>query len=154
MKNDLIRFITESNGIEGICREPLDIEIEEAERFLELNEVTLGDVVDFIGVYEPKAILRYKTGLNVTVGNHIPPLGGMSIIYALESILEDVNNFNKSSFDIHCEYETLHPFTDGNGRSGRMLWLWMEYKRLGYLPKLGFLHSFYYQALSSVRNYD
>lgn len=151
MKNNLIRFITESNGIEGICREPLDVEILEAERFLSLKQLTLDDVIKFVSVCEPKAKLRVQQGLDVTVGNHIPPMGGVAVGYTLKEILHRANNRNESSYNVHVDFELLHPFTDCNGRLGRMIWLWMETKRLGHIPKLGFLHSFYYQTLSAVR---
>jgi len=50
---------------------------------------------------------------------------------------------------IHHAYETLHPFMDGNGRSGRILWA-CQMLAHDYSPglALGFLHCFYYQALS------
>ena len=50
-----------------------------------------------------------------------------------------------------CAYEMLHPFMDGNGRSGRALWAWMML-RLGQDPfALLFLHRFYYQTLENSR---
>jgi Fic family protein len=37
---------------------------------------------------------------------------------------------------------------DGNGRSGRAIWLWQMLRQEGGAP-LGFLHHFYYQTLEA-----
>jgi Fic family protein len=76
------------------------------------------------------------------------PPGGRGIKARLKVLLAKVNSDPKGydPFDMHCEYEMLHPFTDGNGRSGRLLWAWHMLKR-GESLSLGFLHQFYYQAL-------
>lgn len=37
--------------------------------------------------------------------------------------------------DMHIRFEKIHPFVDGNGRTGRMLMWWHEMK-LGYIPTL------------------
>lgn len=82
-------------------------------------------------------------------GNHVPPAGDITIRTRLEDILNDANAaFDKqqAAYEIHQRYEHLHPFTDGNGRSGRMLWIWMMRE-----APLGFLHTWYYQSLSNWR---
>ncbi len=141
MKPTHENFIIESNKIEGILRPPTAEERAEFTRFMTLPAVKLADLQQFVSIYQPNAMLRDRAGLNVRVGHHIPPFGGPKIRLQLEAILE--NLFANTPHSNHVAYETLHPFTDGNGRSGRMLWAW----QMKSFP-LGFLHHFYYQTLA------
>lgn len=138
----LREFVRESNRIEGILREPTDAEVEECVRFLALKQVAISDLKRFVSVYQPDAVLRDKNTLNVRVGNHIAPMGGRQLVLDLTNLLGGLERDRASAYRTHREYERLHPFTDGNGRSGRMLWLWQMRD-----APLGFLHHWYYQAL-------
>ena len=152
LHEDVVAFIKESNKIEGIVRDPTDEETNEFYRFIDLEKCpTISDLVQFVSVYQPNARMRNAQGLNVSVGRHFPPLGGPDIPVQLRIILD--NMVLRTPYETHVAYETLHPFTDGNGRSGRMLWAWnvnREDWTEAWMQR-GFLHSFYYQALEGAR---
>ena len=142
---NLLDFVRESNRIEGILREPTEDEMMAHGAILHLDCITTKDLEGFVGVIAPGHRLRDKVGLNVRVGDHIAPAGGPQIREELDHLLRSVNLVD-DPWSTHVAYETLHPFTDGNGRSGRALWLWQMQA-----APIGFLHQFYYQTLSGVR---
>lgn len=144
---DLITFVGESNRIEGIF-ETTDAHIRATEHFLNLPQLEISDLEVLVYALQPDARLRDKEGLNVRVGSHIAPPGGPRILADLGLILHRAQNHHLTPYHAHIAYETLHPFTDGNGRSGRALWAWQMLK-FGYSLglKLGFLHAWYYQSL-------
>ena len=94
--------------------------------------------------------IRDKRGMNVYVGNHIPPKGGPEVVRELEFLCGKANSGNVHPYEVHQEFESLHPLLDGNGRVGRLLWLWQMEKQ-GLQWQLGFLHRYYYQSLSNWR---
>jgi len=143
-----LAFIAESNKIEGIARAPTAAELDATEHFTGLVYPSVADLVALVAVYQPDAVLRDKVGLNVRVGGHIAPPGGIGIVDDLNEILRATAH--QSPWATHVRYENLHPFTDGNGRSGRALWRW-HMRRCGSDAPLGFLHHFYYQTLQSAR---
>lgn len=139
------QFLLESNKIEGILRPANEAEKAAFKRFMGLDAIEIANLCDLVKIFQPDAALRIRRGLDVRIGSYYPPKGGPEISKQLSRLLDKVNNSTIDPWNAHVEYETLHPFTDGNGRSGRMLWWWMT----GGSP-LGFLHKFYYQTLDKV----
>lgn len=144
-------FATESNRIEGIDITTSE-EVNALLCFLNKEQILINDLEEYVSIIQKGAKLRCLEGMNVRVGNHIPPLGGKDIIKSLDDILLVANIVEKfDSFIVHKLYESLHPFMDGNGRSGRALWLWQiinsdpDYAKQ--CLNIGFLHSWYYQSL-------
>lgn len=145
-------FVRESNLIEGIDREPTKEEADATATFLALPKLTIEAVLTLQMVYAPGKPLRTERGMNVRVGNYIAPSGGARIAKYLDSILLDMNYQTGAAapFEQHVAFEKLHPFMDGNGRTGRALWAWQMIQH-GINPfSLPFLHRFYYQTLAAA----
>ena len=147
MTPGLYQSIRETNWIEGIDREPSEAEVTAHERLLVLFEMRATDLGDFQPVVAPKKPLREKAGMNVRVGKYIAPEGGPTIVRRLQKISRDANSGSKCPWDVHVAFDKLQPYIDGNGRTGRALWVW-RMRGQGNDPfGLSFLHRFYYQTL-------
>ncbi|MEO0414181.1 MAG: Fic family protein [Verrucomicrobiota bacterium] len=104
----------------------------------------------------------YRT-ISVTVGKHFPP-AALDVSPLMFELLEWWNKESQtlspvlSSAILHYRFEDIHPFADGNGRTGRALALWDLYRRgfdSHYLFSVDEYYwedrPAYYAALSQVR---
>jgi hypothetical protein len=149
----LVKFQIESNRIEGI-RGARTVEVDALEAFISLPRVEVADVLALGRIFTDKCQLRDRPGMDVYVGAHVPPQGGPRIPQQLAALLDAAHlTLNPQDvYRIHVEFETLHPFMDGNGRTGRALTLWQEEKaERPRMLALGFLHAWYYRSLTVLR---
>ncbi|MBF0432114.1 MAG: Fic family protein [Fibrobacteria bacterium] len=73
----------------------------------------------------PGTVLRSNQGGKVI---YEPPQNGAKIISLMSNLEKYINDFDRDDFDvitkmaiIHFQFESIHPFYDGNGRTGRIL---------------------------------
>lgn len=106
---------------------------------------------------------RYRT-MSVRVGSYVPPLAA-DVSGLMFELLQWWNEAARelspvlSSAILHHRFESIHPFADGNGRTGRALAVWELYRR-GFDTHHIFSvdeyywedRSAYYAALDAVRH--
>jgi len=138
----LMEFAKESNRIEGITNaDDNERMFEKLEAFLKFKELTAVRVCSF----NEWGVLRRNAGMDVSIGGRSCLPGGDSLKHHFALIIHTL--VERSAFINHVEFERLHPFTDGNGRTGRAIWLWQMVRQHDYDLSLGFLNKWYYQSL-------
>ena len=126
---------------------------------LKLHRIMAGDVMDQGKAGEYRSI-------RVKVGDYIAP-PPQRVKPMMSDLLEWWNAEARkvspimSAAIVHHQFETIHPFADGNGRAGRMLSLWELYRRGFDSHHIFSIDEFYwedrpryYDELETVRSSD
>ena len=145
-------FVVESWRIEGeeLTGSQLRDVAARHQEFIALPTVSVADLSEAaIHFTRGQGMLRALHGCNVVVGGHIPPAGGPQVARELSRLCRFLTAM--TPFEAHQKFEDLHPFMDGNGRVGRMMWAWcMERSGRNWL-RFPFLQQWYYDSLSEWR---
>lgn len=138
---DMREYIRESNLIEGIDSEQADKDCllawERMQSYDTMTHYSLMLMHRMITHSQPDLSPSEKGNyrrIQVYVGKHVPPAAHM-----VPSLMMDyLSTFEAMDpIEAHVRFETIHPFVDGNGRTGRML-LWWHQLKVGQEPTLFF----------------
>lgn len=143
----LYAFCAESHAIEGVFDSALTEEL--AARTADFLDTELS--LDSLSSFNIKGHLRSQYGMALRVGPYVAPAGGPPVRVALRNLLTGIAQHETSSYDAHCEFMALLPFTDGNGLTGRALWLYHRLLADEGVPHK-FLRNWYVSSLSHWRN--
>lgn len=141
-----LRFVEKQAGVPRI----------DHDHIFELHRILAGQVMD------QGEVGKYRM-IQVRVGPYLPPrpddVSGM-MFELLEWWNREAGNISPvlSSAILHYRFEAIHPFADGNGRTGRALALWELYRRGFDTHHIFSVDEYYwedrpryYQALQEVR---
>lgn len=127
----------------------------------EVQPLSLRTMREFNALVAPEAQehISPQTGFRFNLaeiqGTDVKTSEPHDIAFRLEKIINEYNNSNKPFFDriakFHLEFEQIHPFPDGNGRTGRLL-MNLELMKNGYpltaiedVNKVAYLDAFNHQ---------
>lgn len=174
-------FVRESNAVEDIFEPPgtpywdnhmyalgialgigADKRVEvDLEVILKLHQHLMRDIMPRKVMFEDRWPAGELREVGVHVGGNMCP-NPASVPYFLDRVIEEAqklesgDTFEKTHSDcwnIHYAYECVHPFIDGNGRSGRLL-LALLCVRLGVVPLIVYHNARrdYYDDIQDFRN--
>jgi len=102
------------------------------EDIMELHKATMGGVIEkYLGVYRPVQVYLRSSPFVPPPPNQVPKLMG-EFVYKLNENPHKYDPITLSAVS-HLDFESIHPFIDGNGRVGRLLANWVLMKN-GYPP--------------------
>jgi len=133
MDKKVLKFLEQSNAIEGVYGADSLLEAYNAWEFIiEEKELTLSNIKkthkilmkneelspDDKGYFRKKAV--FVGSREGAVWYHLP----VTMLYWLTYVNERTYNWK----NLHIRYEQIHPFIDGNGRTGRIFMNWHRLK--------------------------
>ncbi len=124
-------YIKESNAIERVYDESAVTQSMEAWDFLkEIDELTHDTIKEahklFLKERQPNIAGTYRD-VFVRVGNDVPP-APEEIEERMDGLLSENPSNPVEALQWHVKFEKIHPFQDGNGRIGRLIYAWHCFK--------------------------
>ncbi len=95
------------------------------ELILKLHEILMNGILDNAGCYR-----RHQVRI---VGSHVPTANYLRIESLMKDFVRDCDTWSKDQIShmtlMHSRFEKIHPFSDGNGRVGRLLMNFMALQK-------------------------
>lgn len=87
------------------------------ELILKLHSILMNGISDDAGIYR-------NHGVRI-VGSNVPTANFLKVPMLIKDLVENINKKQKDNVgqvsQVHAKFEQIHPFSDGNGRVGRMI---------------------------------
>lgn len=130
-------FIKESNEIEGINSKNALATSLKAWNYIEKQDEITHEVIKethklILKDRQPEIAGKYRDR-QVAVGQSVPP-SASKVPEEMDSLLSWSPEDALEAIEWHISFEQIHPFADGNGRIGRMIYLWHCKEHLNITP--------------------
>lgn len=132
---DFSRYIRESNLIEDINDPAEDKQSLEAWEFIKFKPyIGEQDFLTLHNLITINQLPKYESGhyrkISVIVGGRICPKPFLAEQLTYNWLVDMIQHWKTlDPIEMHIRFEKIHPFADGNGRTGRMLMWWHQLKK-------------------------